>query len=145
MALKDKIFNNPRNEKILTFLSLTDNLELIKTNQKDGWEAYGHLWELSVNISEDTKYYLGTTALLIHPKTALIFGFGYGRFCIGIRQPNYIRPIDAEKNEGRQVIESLDGVDFDLSQAGNDWIVGACLRDGAEQTLKAFELAGQPF
>jgi len=155
MDILDKILTHPDNEKVLNFLfgsPIIDDLQNIfltpdKVKDITRWaEAWADIWdELGRNLPEETKYMIGQNALLVHPTTGLIFGFGDGRsrFNCGLRQPNYKRPADALKNEGRQVVENMNGIEYDLRAAGDDWIVGNFLRDGQRQTQIAYELAGE--
>ncbi|MDH6309205.1 hypothetical protein M2451_001776 [Dysgonomonas sp. PFB1-18] len=112
--LKERIFSNPQNERILSFLSLekSDRLQL--------WDDFGFdegarvfFDKYGQNIPNDCKYSFSIHNLYLNSENGLIFAFQIGRFTFAFRYP-------FRDNKNRQKSYTLDDW-INIEQLGNDW------------------------
>lgn len=118
--LKDKIYENPKNIKLLQYLKIeysNDSLTIPSDFISDGGATL--FYEYGKNLPEETKYCLGFQCILVNEKTGEIFAFLYGRY-------TFILRCDLERNNLREsdikrISQTLDDW-VDITELGGNWV-----------------------
>ena len=139
MGIKEKIFENQANSKVLALMKVSPSSNLYRWN--DGQIAFEGDYIFFDDYAEalpiETKYRLGIHCILVNEQNGLIFGWLWGRLTVVFRcdfQKTNIKNRDTIRQAA-----TLDG-DVDFRDLGENW---AMLYHFVEEEQKAINHAYQ--
>jgi hypothetical protein len=142
--LLNLILDNPQNGKVLQFLKLENNNDLIRSfrtwkNSYSGFDEGGCLFfdKYGEYISDSNKFSLDIHSVMINENTGEIFAFNTGRFSVFFKC-NFERAKVQNSDKLRK------GYTFDcitdISELGDNWCFMDCFSNQKEQLKWAYEL-----
>lgn len=150
-------FDHPANQAILTYLRQTHvkykaHLPVSTSPHflKDPYRELGthpelveRLWdELAEKIPFNCKWIVYGTPVLVNPLSGIIFGFAFGTKTYALRLPEKERQ-EMYAAGAKRHYDYNDGSSFDISEVGDDWVLGGWITGERLWCMAAYAYAQQ--
>jgi len=136
-----KIYRNPVNKNVLSFLELSNNQ--ILNNSFEAWKSNGFdeggcifFDKYGINVPEEAKYTLGIHNIMVNETTGEIFAFHTGRFSIFFKS-DFIKA-DIQNSDNLRRGYTFDCI-TDITILGNAWCFIDKFSNEAQQLQWSYE------
>jgi|GEM_PF-4474743 len=140
MTIEEKILANDDNASFFKHFGINpkvDTITILHKSKSGNYyyhEALADFWDIDGKSFPDSiKLLVNGNGVLVCPNNGKIFAFQFGQRDFAFRYD--FSSSDFENSDDFRILRNLDGIEVDLRDLGEDWVLGIHFLDDTEKEL----------